>query len=112
MRVDYADANHQRTEIFPSPPYPPIDRFHAPTKERSNSLGKRLPMISTAEKIFETAKRLPDSLALEALHYLEYLQLRARDRSQTLDLMCAQQDSLQHIWDNNDDEVWNDASAR
>ena len=36
-------------------------------------------MASTAEKIFETAKQLPDGLALEALHYLEYLRLRAED---------------------------------
>ena len=51
-------------------------------------------MASTAEKIFETAKQLPDGLALEALHYLEYLRLRAEDRGQTLDLMQAQQGSM------------------
>jgi hypothetical protein len=66
-------------------------------------------MPNTAEKIYETAKQLPDGLALEALHYIEYLRLRAEDRSLALDLMQAQQASMQHTWDNADDEVWNDA---
>ena len=69
-------------------------------------------MASTAEKIFETAKQLPDGLALEALHYLEYLRLRAEDLGQTLDLMQAQQGSMRRTWDNPDDEVWNDAPTR
>ena len=69
-------------------------------------------MASTAEKIFETAKQLPDGLALEALHYLEYLRLRAEDRGQALDLMQAQQGSMRRTWDNPDDEVWNDATTR
>ena len=68
-------------------------------------------MTSTAEKIFETAKQLPDGLALKSLHYLEYLRLRAEDRGQTLDLMQAQQRSMRRTWDNPDDEVWNDAST-
>lgn len=68
-------------------------------------------MASTAEKIFEAAKQLPDGLVIEALHYLEYLRLRAEDRGQTLDLMQAQQGSMRRSWDNPDDEVWNDAST-
>ena len=69
-------------------------------------------MASTAEKIFETAKHLPDGLALEALHYLEYLRLRAEDRGQMVDLIQAQQGSMRRTWDNPDDEVWNDAPTR
>ncbi len=38
-------------------------------------------MASTAEKIFEIAQQLPDALALEALHYLEYLRLCAEEHS-------------------------------
>ena len=40
---------------------------------------QRHSMASTAEKIFEIAQQLPDALALEALHYLEYLRLRAEE---------------------------------
>ena len=69
-------------------------------------------MASTAEKIFETAKQLPDAMALEALHYVEYLRLRAEDRGQMLDLMHAQQASMQQTWHNPNDEVWNDAPTR
>lgn len=69
-------------------------------------------MTTTAEKICETAKQLPDGLALEALHSLEYLRPRAGDREQTLDLMQAQQASMRRTWDNTDDEVWNDAPTR
>jgi hypothetical protein len=69
-------------------------------------------MPSTAEKIYETAKQLPDALALEALHYLEYLRQRADDRGQARDLMRAQRQSMQHTWDNAEDEAWNDAQTR
>lgn len=69
-------------------------------------------MTTTAEKICETAKQLPDGLTLEALHSLEYLRLRTEDRGQTLDLMQGQQGSMRRTWDNTDDEVWNDAPTR
>jgi len=69
-------------------------------------------MHTTAEKIYETAKQLPDGLALEALHYLEYLRACAADRGKTADLMQAQQTSMQNTWNNADDEAWNDAPTR
>jgi hypothetical protein len=69
-------------------------------------------MASTAEKILETAKQLPNGLALEALHYPEYLRLRAEDHGQTLDLMQAQQGSMRRTWDNPDDVIWNDTPTR
>jgi hypothetical protein len=69
-------------------------------------------MPSTAEKIYETAKQLPDALALEALHYLEYLRQRTDDRGQARDLMRAQRQGMQHTWDNAEDEAWNDAQTR
>ena len=64
------------------------------------------------EKIYETAKQLPDAPARDALHYLEYLRQRADVRGQARDLMRAQQPSMQHTWDNAEDEAWNDAQTR
>jgi hypothetical protein len=45
---------------------------------------QRHSMASTTEKIFEIAQQFPDALALEALHYLEYLRLRAEEHGQDL----------------------------
>ena len=69
-------------------------------------------MQTTAEKIYETAKQLPDGFALEALHFIEYLRVRAEDRSFAQELTLAQQDSMQRTWDNAEDEIWNDAQTR
>ncbi|QFY88471.1 hypothetical protein D5125_02650 [Magnetovirga frankeli] len=64
-------------------------------------------MSTTAERICQTAQQLPDSLALEALHYMEYLRTRANATEGESNLMQAQQPSMQQVWDNPDDEVWN-----
>jgi hypothetical protein len=69
-------------------------------------------MPNTAEIIYEAARQLPDGLAIEALHYIEYLRQRADERNATLDLIAAQQASMNHTWHNPDDEVWNDIPTR
>jgi hypothetical protein len=69
-------------------------------------------MSNTAEIIYEAVRKLPDELAVEALHYIEYLRQRADERDVSLDLMRAQASSMDHTWNNPDDEVWNDVPTR
>ena len=64
--------------------------------------------MSIAEQIYEVAKPLPESLALEALHFIEYLSSKNADRKEMSDLTRAQEIVMKHVWDNQDDEVWND----
>lgn len=53
-------------------------------------------------------KPLPESLALEALHFVEYLSSKNADRVEMSDLAHAQEIVMKHVWDNQDDTVWND----
>ena len=64
--------------------------------------------MSIAEQIYEVAKPLPESLALEVLHFIEYLSSKNTDWAEMSDLTRAQEVVMKHIWDNQDDEVWND----
>ena len=63
--------------------------------------------MSIADKIYEVAKPLPEPLALEALHFIEYLSGKTADRAEMLDLARAQEIVMKHVWDNQEDEVWN-----
>ncbi|MFZ2300312.1 MAG: hypothetical protein WAW10_00405 [Gallionella sp.] len=67
--------------------------------------------MSIAEQIYEVAKPLPEPLALEALHFIEYLSSKNTDRAEITDLTRAQETVMKHIWDNQDDEVWNNVKA-
>lgn len=67
--------------------------------------------MSIAEQIYAAAKPLPESLALEALHFIEYLSSKSADHAQMSDLALAQEVVMQHVWDNQDDEVWNDVKS-
>lgn len=64
--------------------------------------------MSIAEQIYEVAKPLPESLALEVLHFIEYLSRKNADQAEISDLTRAQEIVMKHIWDNQDDEIWND----
>jgi hypothetical protein len=68
-------------------------------------------LMSIAEQIYEVAKPLPESLALEALHFIEYLSSKIADRTEITDLSRAQEVVINHVWDNPDDEVWNDVKT-
>lgn len=61
-----------------------------------------------AEKIYEAAKPLPEPLAMEALHFIEFLRFRA-ERDDRLAWLSAQETSLTKVWENDEDEAWNDA---
>ncbi|HET7804814.1 MAG TPA: hypothetical protein VFL53_11265 [Pseudolabrys sp.] len=64
--------------------------------------------MSIAEMIFEQVKALPEPLAREVLDFVGYLRER-QDRADWRDLMNAQAGSLAPIWENAEDEVWDNA---
>jgi hypothetical protein len=67
--------------------------------------------MNLAEQIYENAKPLPDEYAREALRFIEYLRYKAFDQGD-VSVMAAQQTSMDTIWSNEDDEVWNDVASR
>ena len=69
---------------------------------------ERVGDMSTAERIFKEAQKLPDTLAQEVLDFIEYIEIKhgLRDRL-TEELKQAQEPVMRHVWDNQDDEVWN-----
>ena len=69
---------------------------------------ERMHDMSTAERIFKEAQKLPDTLAQEVLDFIEYIEIKhgLRDRL-TEELKQAQEPVMRHVWDNEEDEVWN-----
>jgi len=66
-------------------------------------------MGTTADKIHAHAARLRETLAREVLDFIGYLEVKHGPRDLlTEDLKAAQQPAMQHVWDNPEDEVWND----
>ncbi len=63
--------------------------------------------MALAELAYEHFKTLPDEQAREVLDFIGYLKEK-QERKEILDLMAAQETALKHIWDNPEDEVWND----
>jgi hypothetical protein len=64
--------------------------------------------MTIAELIFEEVKKLPDQSAREVLDFVGYIRERSK-RGEWRDLMNAQSASLAPVWDNAEDEVWNNA---
>ena len=63
--------------------------------------------MTIAELIFEQVKALPDQAAREVLDFVGYLRERS-ERADWRDLMNAQSGALAPVWDNTDDQVWDD----
>ena len=63
--------------------------------------------MTIAELIFEQVKKLPDPAAREVLDFVGYLRERG-ERADWGDLMNAQSASLAPVWDNAEDQVWDD----
>lgn len=65
--------------------------------------------MDTARKIYQHVKRLPEPLAQEVMDFVRYLEFRshARDVS-TESLKAAQEPVMTAIWDNAEDEIWDD----
>jgi hypothetical protein len=63
--------------------------------------------MTIAELVYEQVKTLPEPLAREVLDFIQTIRSRA-DGKEWRDLMRAQSGSLAPVWDNAEDEVWND----
>ncbi|MDD5037274.1 MAG: DUF2281 domain-containing protein [Methylococcaceae bacterium] len=63
--------------------------------------------MGLAEMAYEHMKTLPDEQAREVLDFIGFLKEK-QERLGILDLMNAQESALKHIWDNPEDEVWNE----
>ncbi len=62
--------------------------------------------MTIAELIFEQVKKLPDQAAREVLDFISYVRER-NERADWRDMMDAQSLSLASVWDNSEDQVWN-----
>ncbi len=63
--------------------------------------------MTIAELIYQQVKNLPENAAREVLDFVGYLRERGT-RADWRDLMTAQSLSLNSVWDNPEDQVWND----
>lgn len=61
-----------------------------------------------AQKILETVNLLPDEQAREVLNFAAFVAQRNRV-GEWHDLQNAQLSALTELWDNDEDEVWNEA---
>jgi hypothetical protein len=61
--------------------------------------------MTVAEQLYEQAKLLPQPLVQEALDFVLFLRAR-QDRGEWRDLMNAQSGALAGVWNNEEDEAW------
>lgn len=66
--------------------------------------------MALADKIYEAVKPLPEALAREVLDFVEFLRNRREIESRD-NLAAAQTLNMDGVWDNPDDEIWNDAAS-
>ena len=65
--------------------------------------------MDIAQEIYKEAQRLPESLAREVLDFIGFIEAKHRlNLMQDHDLKKAQEKVMDDIWDNMEDEVWND----
>jgi len=69
-------------------------------------------IMNVNEIICREANRLPEHLAHEVLDFINYLQFKHTCGDSSVDhLRAAQEQVMDKIWDNSDDDVWNDLPA-
>ena len=66
--------------------------------------------MALADKIYEAVKPLPEAMAREVLDFIEFLRTR-REQESYDNLAAAQTTSMRAVWDNSDDEIWNNATT-
>lgn len=64
-----------------------------------------------SQRIFDTVQQLPAALQQEVLDFAAFLaqRVQASEQQEWHDLQTAQTTALHDVWDNSEDEVWNDA---
>lgn len=65
--------------------------------------------MSIAKKIYQEALKLPEPLAQEVLDFIEYIEKKHGILGDNLsDIKNGQETALKGLWDNSEDEIWND----
>lgn len=65
--------------------------------------------MDLAEKIYKQASSLPEHLAKEVLDFIEYIEKKHGLQDKEIqNLKEAQIPVMNHIWDNGEDEVWDE----
>jgi hypothetical protein len=65
--------------------------------------------MNIAEKIYKEASKLPEHLAKEVLDFIEYIEKKhAMQNREMQNLKEAQLSAMNHIWDNDEDGVWDE----
>ena len=67
--------------------------------------------MNTSEKIVNNVSRLPESLQEEVLDFTYFL-MQKIEKSELRSLSQTQDSSMEKLWDNDEDEVWNDVPVR
>ena len=67
--------------------------------------------MNTTEKITSNISQLPELLQEEVLDFTYFL-IQKAERNEFESLSQAQGTSMKNIWDNDEDEVWNDVPTR
>ena len=68
--------------------------------------------MSTAEQIMREIQKLPEPLVQEVLAFIGYIELKHGLKDPLAEeLKPAQTPAMNHVWDNPEDEVWNDMSC-
>lgn len=62
--------------------------------------------MNVADKICEKARKLPETVAVEVLEFIE--QISAYQDFDVEELKNAQMPAMKRIWENREDDVWND----
>ena len=63
--------------------------------------------VALVQQITQAVQCLPEQKAQEALDFILFLQAR-QEQAEWRDLQDAQQISMNHVWNNEADEAWND----
>ena len=65
--------------------------------------------MDTAEKIYKEASRLPEHLAREVLYFIGYVEKKYGLHGKEIqNLKEAQISVMNHVWDNEEDGVWDE----
>jgi hypothetical protein len=86
----------------------PSRHSREPTKRDNLARAFEENRMAIAELVYEQVKALPEQLAREVLDFVGCRRER-QDHAERRDLMNAQTGSLAPVWDNAEDEVWDDA---
>ena len=68
-------------------------------------------VMNIIERIINEIEQLPEPLQREVLHFAHFLKHKATTEEKG-NLMHAQHLSMEHVWDTEEDEVWNNVPVR